>query len=55
LAEYPALEIRFLGPADPFLPDRLHALLDDFEPIAIHEDEAEGRWRVFFRSAERRD
>jgi len=55
LAEYPALEIEFLGSADPFLPDRLHLLLDDFEPVAIHDDEAGGRWRVFFRSAERRD
>jgi ribosomal protein L11 methyltransferase len=55
LAEYPALEIRFLGPADASLHDRLYVLLDDFEPVAIHEDELGDRWRVFFRLPERRD
>jgi ribosomal protein L11 methyltransferase len=55
LAEYPALEIQFPVPADASLYDRLYALLDDFEPVAIHEDEPGDHWRVFFRSAERRD
>ena len=55
MAEYPALAIQFLDSADPFLPDRLHALLDDFEPLAIDDDEALARWRVFFRSAAQRD
>ena len=55
MAEYPALEIQFPGPADASLHDRLYALLDDFEPVAIHEDEPGDRWRVFFHSAERRD
>lgn len=55
MAEYPALELRFAGPADASLHDRLYALLDDFDPIAIQEDEAGDCWRVFFRSAERRD
>lgn len=55
MAEYPALEIQFLGPADASLHDRLYALLDDFEPVAIHEDDPADHWRVFFRSAERRD
>jgi ribosomal protein L11 methyltransferase len=55
LAEYPALEIQFPTPADPSLHDRLYALLDDFEPVAIHEDEPGEYWRVFFRSPERRD
>jgi ribosomal protein L11 methyltransferase len=55
LAEYPALEIQFPAPADPSLHDRLYALLDDFEPVAIHEDEPGDCWRVFFRSPERRD
>ena len=55
MAEYPALAIQFLDSADPFLPDRLHALLDDFEPLAIDDDEALARWRVFFRSAGQRD
>jgi ribosomal protein L11 methyltransferase len=55
LADCPALEIQFLSPADASLSDRLYALLDDFEPAAIHEDEPADRWRVFFRTAERRD
>ena len=55
MAEYPALEIEFLDPADASVPDRLSALLDDFEPAAIQEDDQGGRWRVFFRSVERRD
>ena len=55
MAEYPALELRFAGPADASLHDRLYALLDDFDPIAIHEDEPGDCWRVFFGSAERRD
>jgi ribosomal protein L11 methyltransferase len=55
LADSPALEIQFLSPADASLHDRLYALLDDFEPAAIHEDEPADRWRVFFRTAERRD
>jgi ribosomal protein L11 methyltransferase len=55
LADYPALEIEFRLPRDASLPDRLYALLDDFEPAAIHEDESGDRWRVFFRSPERRD
>ena len=53
MADYPALEIQI--PADdPALPDRLYALLDDYEPAAIHDDEA-GTWRVFFRSADTRN
>jgi ribosomal protein L11 methyltransferase len=58
LAEYPALEIEFLPPHDPALPDRLYALLDDLEPAAILDDEgAEGNdvWRVFFRAPAVRD
>jgi ribosomal protein L11 methyltransferase len=58
LADYPALEITFRPSADPFLRDRVYAQLDDFAPVAIQEDEADGpahRWRVFFRSASSRD
>lgn len=55
MADYPALEITFLASSDPFLRDRLYAQLDDFSPIAIHEDEAADRWCVFFRSASSRD
>jgi ribosomal protein L11 methyltransferase len=57
LAEYPALDLQFLdspGP-DVFLRERLHALLDDFEPFAIHEDESGDGWRVFFRTSTIRD
>ena len=55
MADYPALEISFHASSDPYLRDRLYAQLDDFSPIAIHEDEAADRWRVFFRSASSRD
>ncbi|HEX9367222.1 MAG TPA: 50S ribosomal protein L11 methyltransferase [Vicinamibacterales bacterium] len=55
MADYPALEITFRASADPFLRDRLYARLDDFAPVAIHEDEIADRWRVFFRSASSRD
>lgn len=52
---YPALEIAFSSDDDPYLVDRLYALLDDFEPVAIHEDDLNAEWRVFFRSAASRD
>ena len=58
MADYPALEITFRAPADPFLRDRLYALLDDFGPVAIQEDETDDvahRWRVFFRTSSSRD
>lgn len=57
MAEYPALDLEFLaapGP-DAFLRERLYALLDDFDPTAIHEDESGDIWRVFFGSRERRN
>lgn len=55
MADSPALELQFGTPGDAELHDRLYALLDDFDPIAIHEDDSRHSWRVFFRSAERRD
>jgi ribosomal protein L11 methyltransferase len=55
LAEYPALEITFGALPDSALFDRLYAHLDDFAPLAIHEDDLEACWRVFFRSAAARD
>jgi ribosomal protein L11 methyltransferase len=55
LADYPALEIELLPPRDAALPDRLYALLDDFEPAAIHDDELNDVWRVFFRAPAARD
>jgi ribosomal protein L11 methyltransferase len=57
LAEAPALDVAFLaspGP-DAVLRERLYALLDDFEPLAIHEDDSGDTWRVFFHSAAQRD
>ena len=55
MAEYPALEIEILPPYDASLLDRLYALLDDFEPAAIHDDEIHDLWRVFFRAPASRD
>lgn len=55
MADYPALEIAFRASDEPYIRDRLYARLDDFAPIAIHEDDAGDRWRVFFRSASSRD
>jgi ribosomal protein L11 methyltransferase len=55
LAESAALEVRILPTADHSLPDRLYAVLDDFEPAAIHESDSGAEWRVFFRSAAQRD
>jgi ribosomal protein L11 methyltransferase len=56
LAEYPALDLTCRqdeGTAD--LLQLLYACLDDFEPIAIHDNESGDGWRVFFRSAASRD
>lgn len=57
MAEYPALDLQFLGSPGPdvFLRERLYAVLDDFEPSAIHEDESGDSWRVFFRTSALRD
>jgi ribosomal protein L11 methyltransferase len=55
LAEYPALEIPLGSDADPDLLHRLYALLDDFEPMAIHDDDLNDSWRVFFRTPASRD
>jgi ribosomal protein L11 methyltransferase len=55
LAECPALDIQILPHADDSTFDRLHALLDDFEPAAIHESDSGADWRVFFRSTVHRD
>ena len=55
MAEYPALEIELPPHPDSTLFDRLYALLDDFEPAAIHDDESNDVWRVFFRAGASRD
>ena len=54
MADYPALEIQISPSAGPSIEDHLYALLDDFEPSAIHQDAA-GTWRVFFRTSAPRD
>lgn len=55
MAEYPAIEIEFGSDDDPDLLNRLYALLDDFEPVAIHDDDVNNRWRVFFGTRASRD
>ena len=55
MADYPAIEIAFGVPDDPSLLNRLYALLDDFEPVAIHDDDFNACWRVFFRTPASRD
>lgn len=55
MAEYPAIEIEFGSDDDPDLLNRLYALLDDFEPLAIHDDDLNNAWRVFFRTRASRD
>ena len=55
MAEYPALEIPLGSDADPDFINRLYALLDDFEPVAIHDDDLNESWRVFFRTSASRD
>ena len=55
-AKYPALDLRFApGPGAGSLQDFLHAELDAFEPVAIHEHETGDGWRVFFRTPGQRD
>jgi ribosomal protein L11 methyltransferase len=55
LAEHPALDLYISSAAPPSVHDNLYALLDDFEPSAIHEDDAGERWRVFFRAPRQRE
>lgn len=55
MADHPAIEIHIPASTDPGIHDRLYLLLDDFEPSAIDEDDAGGRWRVFFRTSAHRD
>ncbi len=53
---YPALDLRFApGPGAGAFQDMLYAELDAFEPVAIQEHETGDGWRVFFRTAARRD
>ncbi len=56
MTTYPALDLRFApGPGAGTLQDMLYVELDPFEPVAIQEHEAGDGWRVFFRTAARRD
>jgi ribosomal protein L11 methyltransferase len=56
LASYPALDVWYKpGPDAGTLHDLLYAALDPFEPVAIHEHETGGAWRVFFRLPAQRD
>ena len=52
MADSPALDIP-CAESDTVLRDRLYALLDDFDPLAVQE--LDGGMRVFFRTPERRD
>jgi len=53
---YPALDVRF-APADDIalLHDLLHAELDPFGPLAVHEHDSADGWRVFFPTPGQRD
>lgn len=55
MGSYPALDLRYaIGPDTPGLHDLLYAELDPFEPLAIHDRDADG-WRVFFKRTSQRD
>ncbi len=52
----PALDLRWTAGVDlPAFSELLHAALDDFNPIAIHEADAGDCWRVFFKDRAARD
>jgi ribosomal protein L11 methyltransferase len=55
LASYPALDLQYAAPPGDGLEDLLYAELDVFEPLAIHEQDGDTGWRVFFRTAALRD
>jgi ribosomal protein L11 methyltransferase len=56
LADSPALDLRWRSGTDvDELSQILYAALDDYAPVAIHELESSGGWRVFFRDARQRD
>jgi ribosomal protein L11 methyltransferase len=55
-ARTPALDLRWNAGLDAAaFCELLHAALDDFAPIAVHEDEAGDEWRVFFKDRDARD
>lgn len=56
MASHPALDVRFPpAPGAELLQDLLHAELDAFEPVAIHEHDSSDGWRVFFPTTRQRD
>ena len=56
MAEFPALDLEWRpGPDVAELVELLYALLDEFEPQAIHDHESAGGWRVFFKTPRQRD
>jgi ribosomal protein L11 methyltransferase len=59
LADFPALDLQWRsGPESPeldVLRELIHAVLDEFEPQAVHDHESADGWRVFFKTAGHRD
>jgi hypothetical protein len=56
LAEHPALDVRWTPAGDvETLCELIHATIDDFEPLSIHDRDAGDGWRVFFRTAPQRN
>jgi ribosomal protein L11 methyltransferase len=55
LGSVPALDLLWRSSTDvDLLCELLQATLDDFEPLAIHDQVTADGWRVFFRSADQR-
>jgi ribosomal protein L11 methyltransferase len=59
LADFPALDLQWRsGPESrelDALRELIHAVLDEFEPQAIHDHESADGWRVFFKTPGHRD
>jgi ribosomal protein L11 methyltransferase len=53
---YPALDLSWRFSAEtPALLESIHAAIDEFEPQAVHDRDADVGWRVFFRTGAQRD
>ena len=56
MASFPALDLRWGSGTDSSeIVELLHALLDDYQPQAIHESPTADGWRAFFKTTEQRD
>jgi len=56
VSSFPALDLSWRSGSDAAeLCELVQALLDDFEPQAIHEHESADGWRTFFKTARQRD